>query len=112
VTIPSPVLVWRNLRRAVREAHALGVEFRIRGAEVDITGVEQLPARLRDALDPVLLYDYLGGATDDDEATAFLARLGVEAILVTTAQDAELAELELMAQGAVRVGLDIVSGAI
>ena len=61
----------------MREAHLLGAEFRIVGADVEIDG--ELPTSLRDALPRRLLRQYLGAARADKEAIAFLQQLGVEA---------------------------------
>jgi DNA polymerase-1 len=100
-------VIWRNLRRAVREAHALGAEFRIRGNAVEITGIDRLPNNLRDALDLDLLWSYLGAEEDDDEALAFLESLNVEAVLVDSTKGAAAALTELAALGASRIGIDI-----
>ena len=99
--------IWRGLRRAVREATALGVEFRIRGAKVETTGVEELPDQLRAALDPELLWAYSGADEDNEEAICFLEELGVEAVLVVDVVAAEAAIVELEEQNSSVVGLDI-----
>ena len=99
--------VWRTLRRAVREAIALGVEFRIRGAEVEIARAEQLPDELRGALDQELLWSYLGADEDDDEALTFLETLGVEAVLITDIFAASAAVAEMEEQKPPIVGLDL-----
>jgi DNA polymerase I-like protein with 3'-5' exonuclease and polymerase domains len=98
---------WRTLRRAVREAHVLGVEFRIRGDEVEIDGIERLPGKLRDALDPDLLWSYVGAEEDDEEAIAFLDRLGAEPVLVEDAADVAAAIEQLAAEGSPVVAIDI-----
>jgi DNA polymerase-1 len=94
----------RALRHAVREAHKLGVKFRIRGANVEIEGDAQ---QLRDTLDPETLYEYLGAAAADREAITFLEGLGVEAILVEDVTAATAALDELAAAQSPFVGLDI-----
>ena len=101
------IQVWRTLRRAVREAIALGVEFRIRGAEVEIARAEQLPDKLRGALDQELLWSYLGADEDDDEALTFLETLGVEAVLITDIFAAAAAVAEMEEQKPPIVGLDL-----
>jgi hypothetical protein len=101
------VAPWRALRRAVREAHALGIEFHICGDRVRVDGIERLPNKLREALDPDLLWAYTGADEDDEEAIAFLEALGVEAALVSNARDAAAAIAELEAQKSPVIGLDI-----
>jgi DNA polymerase I-like protein with 3'-5' exonuclease and polymerase domains len=109
IKVDQPRLLepWRVLRRALREAHALGIEFRIRGAEIEITGIERLPDKLRAALDPDLLWEYLGAAEDDEEAIAFLEDLGVESVLVTEVPEFSRALEELDAQQSPFIGIDI-----
>jgi hypothetical protein len=46
------VAFWRDLRLAVKQAHAIGAAFRIRGDEIEIGGIDRLPDKLRGALDP------------------------------------------------------------
>jgi DNA polymerase-1 len=104
---PDVIQVWRSLRRAVREATALGVEFRVRGAEVEIARAEQLPDELWGALDQELLWSYLGADEDDDEALTFLETLGVEAVLITDIFAAAAAVAELEEQKPPIVGLDL-----
>jgi len=99
--------VWRVVRLAVKQAHALGIEFRIGGADVEISDSDRLPDKLRTALDPELLYEYFGAAEADEEAIEFLEKLGVEAILVTDAEMASAALDELEAEGSPFIGLDI-----
>ena len=103
----DPVAFWRHLRLAVKQAHALGAEFRIRGEEVEIGGIDRLPDKLRAALNPELLREYVGAAEDDDEATEFLDKLGAEAVLVDTVADAAAAQDEIEAQKAAFIGIDI-----
>jgi DNA polymerase I-like protein with 3'-5' exonuclease and polymerase domains len=98
---------WRVLRRALREAHALGIELRIRGAEIEITGIERLPDKLREALDPELLWEYTGAAEDDEEAIAFLETLGVEPVLVEGSDAVPAAIDALAAEGSSVVAIDI-----
>jgi DNA polymerase I-like protein with 3'-5' exonuclease and polymerase domains len=85
--------VWQDLRKAVREAHRLGAQFRIVGADIEIDG--ELPATVRDRLPPELLRDYLGAVRTDNAATAFLDLLRVEAVLVTDRTGADAAMQEL-----------------
>jgi DNA polymerase-1 len=94
---------WPALRKAVREAHMLGTEFRIVGADVEISG--ELPPSLRDKLPTGLLFEYLGGARADKAACAFLDYLGVAPVLVTDLGGADAAMAELA--GCDPIGLDI-----
>jgi DNA polymerase-1 len=75
------------LRHLLAELQALGVKFEIRGADVVVTGAEALPASLREALQAFmsagdLLWAYLGGDANDDEAFSLIDALGVEVIHV------------------------------
>src|SRR5205814_1189861 len=94
---------WRDLRLAVREASLLGAEFRVVGAEVQVSG--NLPASVRDKLDFELLLAYFGAEAADIEALGFLAKLNVEAVLVTDGDGAIAAMNEL--SDATHVGIDI-----
>jgi hypothetical protein len=98
---------WRKLRRAVREAHALGIEFQICGDRVQVDGIDRLPDKLREVLDPDLLWAYTGADEDDEEAIAFLEELGAEAVLVTDVCDAAAAVAELEEQKSPVIGIDI-----
>src|SRR5262249_44374713 len=98
---------WRALRLAVKQAHALGTVFRICGADIAIDGFEQLPDKLRDALDRELLREYFGASEDDEEAAEFLEELGVEAAPVTNHKAAIDAVAELEAAKAPFLGVDI-----
>jgi DNA polymerase I-like protein with 3'-5' exonuclease and polymerase domains len=96
-----------ELRDAMREAVALGAEFRIVGASVDITGLDELPEIIdRHRMDG-LLYSYLGADDTDSEAIDFARRIGVEAILVETRAAAITAVKEMTALSAPHVGFDI-----
>jgi hypothetical protein len=95
--------VWVSLRKIVREATLLGTEFRIVGAEVDITG--SLPPEMRSVLPKDYLFQYLGAARADKEATVFLHRFGVTSVLVTNVLEAEAAIREL--SGCDPIGSDI-----
>jgi DNA polymerase I-like protein with 3'-5' exonuclease and polymerase domains len=101
------IVVWRKLRRAVREAQALGVEFRICGDEVRIAGGERLPEELCAALDPDLLWAYFGADEDEDEAVDFIEKLGVEPVLVDDIAGASAAVEELEASNSPFIGIDI-----
>jgi DNA polymerase-1 len=98
---------WRALRRAVREAHALGVQFRICGDQVQVDGIDRLPDKLREVLDPGLLWAYTGADEDDEEAITFLEELGAEAVLITDVCDAAAAVAELEEQKSPVIGIDI-----
>src|SRR6516225_1730684 len=98
---------WRALRRAVREARALGVELRIHGDQVQVAGLERLPDKLCEALNPDLLWDYVGAAEDDEEAVEFLEKLGVEPMLVEDPAAAATAIEQLAAERSPVVALDI-----
>jgi len=99
--------LWRSLRLAVKQAHALGVEFYVRGADIESVGIECLPDKLRNALDHDMLREYFGASEDDDEAIDFLNNLGVDAVLVTNATAAMEAVVELESEKAPFIGLDI-----
>jgi DNA polymerase I-like protein with 3'-5' exonuclease and polymerase domains len=99
--------MWRKLRRAVREARVLGAEFYIHGDAIKVEGLERLPDALRGALDPELLWQYLGAAEDEDDAAAFLEKLGVEPALVEDTAGAVAAIAALESANSDVVGLDI-----
>jgi DNA polymerase-1 len=96
----SPITTLHELRRLLREVTALGVEFRISGADVSINGADLLPADLRAALDAAnssgLLFDYLDGDGGADEPIALLAQLGVDAVLVETRADTRKAVRQII----------------
>ncbi len=94
---------WLDLRKAVREAHRLGAEFRIVGADVEIEG--ELPGTLRAALPANLLRQYLGAIRADKEAISFLQRLEVEAVLVENIAGADAAMAELTCVD--MIGIDV-----
>jgi DNA polymerase I len=96
-----------ELRDAMREAVALGAEFRITGADVEITGLDELPEVLNRHRNSGLLYSYLAGDDADDEAIDFARRLGVEPILVETREEAIAAVEEMTGMAAPHVGVDI-----
>ena len=76
------------LKRALKEAHALGAQFRITGAEVECDELGRLPESLRtiltDFANKGLLWAYLGGEEPEDVALDLLDALNVEAVLVET----------------------------
>jgi hypothetical protein len=94
---------WSDLRKAAREAHLLGAEFRIVGADAEVDG--ELPCALRAALPVPMLRQYLGAARADKEATTFLWQLGVEPVLNEDIAGADAAMAEL--SGADPIGIDI-----
>jgi DNA polymerase I len=96
-----------ELRDAMREAVALGAEFRIVGADVEIRGIEELPGVLDRHRGDGLLYSYLGADDADAEALDFARRLGVEPVLVETREEAIAAVNEMTGMAAQHVGIDI-----
>jgi DNA polymerase I len=78
---------WGVLKQLLGESTALGVAFRVVGAEVEVGGLEALPATLRDPIEEArcsgFLWTYLGADLPDEEATSFLAKWNVEPILIT-----------------------------
>jgi hypothetical protein len=76
-----------ELRQLVREAVALGTNFRISGAAVDIifpaTFPDPLRVRLLEYCDNGWLGPYLGSERLDGPAKAFAAELGIAAAVVT-----------------------------
>jgi DNA polymerase-1 len=96
-------MTWEDVRKAVREAHLLGVVFTIVGDTVETTG--DLPDELRAVLSLEVLRDYLGAETADNEALDFLDTLRVEPLLITDIAGAESAMRELT--GAPVIALDI-----
>jgi len=95
--------IWIALRKVVREAHLLGAEFRVVGADVVVDG--KLPAGVAYKLAPNLLRGYLGAARADKAARSFIQHLGVTPVLVTDQAGADEAMTELA--GADPIGLDI-----
>src|SRR4030095_13601290 len=97
--------IWEELPRLVREAVALGAEFRVTGDRVVIDGdlPPDLQARLSNNTEA--LYVYFRAARIDADAVDFLEGLGVTAVLVTDCAGAESAMLALTGVG--RLGLDI-----
>jgi DNA polymerase I len=96
-----------ELRDAIREATALGAEFRISGADVTISGITELPEVLERHRGDGLLYSYLGGDDADSEAIDFSRMLGVEPVPVETREQAIAAVSEMTGQAAPYVGIDI-----
>jgi hypothetical protein len=96
-------------RQLVREASALGAKFRICGADVVVDGIDNLAQPLRAELQIYVtngfIYDLIGGNDADAEATGFLQKLGVTAVLVADRAGAIAAVEEL--SRAEWVGLDI-----
>jgi DNA polymerase-1 len=92
VRLPTgPARAVLLLKRALREATALGAHFRITGADVECDGLDNLPDMLRDNLASFaaqgLLRSYLGGDEADDDALDLLDVLDVEAVLVETREE-------------------------
>jgi DNA polymerase-1 len=79
------------LKRALKQAIALGARFRHCGADVEVDKLDDLPATLRDTLtqfaEQGLLRSYLGGDVPDDDALDLLDQLDVEAGLVETREE-------------------------
>src|SRR5690349_14197088 len=94
---------WRKLRLTVREASHVGAEFRVIGADVQVSG--DLPDFIRDKLDHDLLPAYFGAEAADIEAVEFLDKLKAEAVLIRDREGAIAAVREL--SGAAHVGIDI-----
>lgn len=105
---------FSELHAIVREAAALGVTFRLRGAEVVLGDFEGLPtplaARLAEFAETGWLFTYLGGARVDKPAVALGKRLGVTVVVVETVPDLRRAIRQLerdKRQHGRAVGLDI-----
>jgi DNA polymerase I-like protein with 3'-5' exonuclease and polymerase domains len=106
---------WDALGGAIQEAAAIGIEFHVVGADVQIAGLNELPGALRERLEHFqhtgLLYAYLGAEDIDIVAQNFLDELGVTPVLVTTVENTSSAIAELsrdLQQGiAPCLGLDI-----
>jgi twinkle protein len=94
-----------ELRAAMREAAALGCEFRIRGADVLIDGLSPVPEPIEQARRSGFLFSWLGADDADAEALSFCRELGVTPVLVTTREQA-IAAVKAMTP-AVYVGSDI-----
>ena len=73
----------------VLKAAANTAQFRMAGGDVVASGLDELPGDMRERLDGALtdgsLWEHLGGTRMDEEAVAFLDKLGVEAVLVDEA---------------------------
>jgi DNA polymerase-1 len=111
-----PISSLDALRRLLREVTTLGVEFRISGADVEISHAGHLPASLQAALEQHrasgLLHDYLDGDHGADAAFDLLDQLNAAAVLVETRAGARQAVreiLEHLRQPAARqpIGIDI-----
>jgi DNA polymerase-1 len=102
----NPAAKWAALRDAVCEAKAHGAEFRVIGADIEISG--ELPAELRARLPVELLWSYLGAEKTDLQAQQFARLLGITPVLVTTA--AALAGVFEKLAGAEYIGIDIETG--
>jgi DNA polymerase-1 len=93
----DPVTAWQETGALVREAHALGVTFRLRGDTVAFTGLEIVPAQLAERLrcNAGRIYRFLDGPKQDAPAIAFAKQLGIRISLITTpkAIPAALAQL-------------------
>jgi DNA polymerase I len=94
-----------ELRAAMRQATALGCEFRIRGADVEIDGLSPIPEPIDRARRSGFLFSWLGADDADAEALRFCQKLGVEPVLVEKREQAIAAVRELGA--AAFVGIDI-----
>ena len=109
--VRQPVSPATDLRNALRQATALGCEFRIVGAGVEITGLCRLPAPLMVLIerhrDSGFLYSYLGGDDLDNEALEFARGLGVEPVLVETREQAIAAVAEMTDRCPPHIGVDI-----
>ena len=107
----GPDREWVLLKRIMREASALGTEFRITGADVEISSRHPLPPDLEgllaEAREHGLLHSYLGAENTDLEACAFLERLGIEPVLVTGADAAVSSLREIAAEKSPILGVDI-----
>jgi DNA polymerase-1 len=75
---------WQMLGDLVAEAHACGVEFRLRGGGVAFAKLEGVPADLVERLHHHAsgLYTFLDGPRNDKPILAFARKLGVRARLV------------------------------
>src|SRR5262249_7689341 len=93
------------LRHAIREAHELGAQFRISGADVVVDNFNVLPVRLRAALG--INTSYLWALIDngqDSEPQRLLAEPGVRAELVQTPGEARAGVRRIMQAAAVHGG--------
>jgi DNA polymerase-1 len=94
----DPVATWQAIGALVREAQALGVEFRLRGDGVVFSGLEAVPPDLAEQLQRQHgnIYRFLDGPKRDAPAIALAKKLGVRIRLITMVAGipAVLAELE------------------
>jgi DNA polymerase-1 len=111
---PSPDDELRGLRQTVREANALGVKFRISGADVVIDIPEPFPAslrvRLREYQQSGWLYAFFGGEELERATLDFARGLGVESVPVETRAEARWAIANLIFDAKENngtIGLDI-----
>src|SRR4030095_4512073 len=81
--------IWEELPRLVREAVALGAEFRVTGDRVVIDGDLPPDLQLRLSDNAEALYIYFRAARIDADAVDFLEGLGVTPVLVTDCAGAE-----------------------
>jgi DNA polymerase-1 len=96
----NPATQLRAMRHLLAEVTTLGVRFRLSGADVIAMGTSALPPSLLAALNKHigsgLLWSYLGGEADDDDALELLEHLNVTASLVETRQAARGAIRQLL----------------
>ena len=86
----EPAQHLKLLKLVIRETTRLGARFRIRGGDIEIDKLDDLPIFLREALErqPSLLRSYLAADDNDEEALAFADKPGIEPVLVETSQAA------------------------
>jgi hypothetical protein len=96
----DPVTQLFDLRRVLAELLALGVRFRIAGADVIVDAMERMPEALQASLQAHqasgLLWSYLGGDADDADSLDLLGALNVEVQLLETKQAARVAVRQLL----------------
>jgi hypothetical protein len=95
---------------AMRQAAALGCEFRIHGADVEIDGLSPILEPIERARRTGYLYSWLGADDADAEALSFCQKLGIEPVLVETREQAIAAVRELGHPAF--VGVDIETSAL
>jgi DNA polymerase-1 len=102
------------LRRFLAEAHALGAVFRLSGSDVLVEGIERLPEPMRLVLASLrprgMLWQYLGGHRRDAASLELSARLGIDALLISTRAEARHAVRQLIADmraHGVHMGIDV-----